>query len=125
MAQADDFIGQRQRRLENLTKLRELGIDPYPARSNKDKNNDDILKNFSEFQGKEVTLAGRLTTLRDHGKLIFGDLLDQSGRIQICIKKDDLQGGIKEQFIPWEHLKLIDAGDFIQVSGSIDKTQQG
>lgn len=125
MAQADDFVGQRERRIENLKKLRELGINPYPAKSHKDRNNQDVLDHFPEYQNKQVTLAGRLISLRNHGKLMFGDLLDQSGKIQICIKQDQLVANLSESYIPWEHLKLLDEGDFIEITGTIDKTQQG
>lgn len=125
MTYSDDLLGQRQRRIDSIKKLRELGIDPYPAHAQKDTSHEELKNKFSEFDGKEVTLSGRLTAKREHGKLIFGDLLDQSGKLQIAIKRDDLQGNISQSFLGWEHLNLIDIGDFIQVTGTVGKTQQG
>ncbi len=124
MAQADDFLGQRQRRLENLQKLKDLGVDPYPAKAHKQLSNEDIIKKFQELEGKEVTVAGRLISFRDHGKLIFADLLDQSGKVQLCLKQDEFSGDLSQSEIPWEYLKLIDEGDFIETKGMIGKTQQ-
>ncbi len=125
MNQSDDFIGQRQRRLENLQKLKEQGVNPYPATSKKEYSNAYISEHFSEFEDKHVTLAGRLMTLRNHGKIIFGDIQDQSGRIQICIKKDEFPSSPEKPFLTWDQLKLLDTGDFINVYGKIGKTEQG
>lgn len=122
---SDDLIGQRQRRIEALRKLRELGIDPYPAHSQKDYSNAHVVAHYSEFEGKPATLTGRLMSLREHGKLIFADIQDQSGRIQVCIRKDQLESDLAQSYLGWEHLKLLDIGDFVQVTGDIDKTQQG
>jgi lysyl-tRNA synthetase class 2 len=125
MNQSDDFIGQRQRRLENLQKLKEQGIDPFPAKSKKEHSNVEVSEKFAEFENKKVTLAGRLMTLRNHGKILFGDLQDQSGQIQICIKKDDFPENPEHPFLSWEQLKLIDVGDFVNVYGKVAKTEQG
>jgi lysyl-tRNA synthetase class 2 len=125
MTQSDDFIGQRQRRLENLQKLREQGVNPYPANSKKEFSNTEITEKYEKFEGKNVTLAGRLMTLRNHGKIIFADIQDQSGTIQICIKKDDFPEKPEKPFLSWEQLKLIDTGDFVNVYGKIGKTEQG
>ncbi len=120
-----DLIGQRKQRIENTQKLRELGIDPYPATAQKDHPNSHIRDNFESFDGKVVTLAGRLVAKREHGKLVFGDLQDQSAIIQIAIKKDTLEEDLKKSFLGWEHLKLLDIGDFIQTTGKVNKTEQG
>lgn len=125
MQYSDDLIGQRQRRLDSVKKLRELGVDPYPSRAKKDLPNADITTHFDHHTGKHVSLTGRLTRKRDHGKLMFGDIQDQSGKVQICIRKDMLEGNLKNSELEWEHLDLIDIGDFIQVFGKVDKTTAG
>lgn len=125
MNQSDDFIGQRQRRLDNLHQLKKQGINPFPASSQKDHSNKEVVDSYTNFENKTVTLTGRLMSLRNHGKLIFGDLQDQSGQIQICVKKDEFEGNPAQSFLDWEQLKLIDTGDFVQVTGNVDKTQQG
>jgi lysyl-tRNA synthetase class II len=53
MTQSDDFIGQRQRRLENLQKLKEQGVNPYPADSKKEFSNKEVVEKYQEFEGKK------------------------------------------------------------------------
>ncbi|MFA9289342.1 MAG: lysine--tRNA ligase [Weeksellaceae bacterium] len=122
---ADDLIGQRQRRIDAVTKLRELGVDPYPAKAVKDHTNAYVLENFEKLNKKEITLAGRMIANREHGKLIFGDIQDQTGSIQFAIRKDTLIEDLKNGYLGWQHLKLVDVGDFIQLTGEIGKTEQG
>jgi len=124
--ESSDLIGQRELRLEKITKLRDMGIDPYPAKSQKQFSNSEIINNFDKYENKDVTLAGRLTSWREHGALIFGNLVDQSGKIQIYIKEDELLStDIKTQTLGFKDLNLIDLGDFIEVQGQITKTQRG
>ena len=122
---ADDFIGQRQRRIEKVEELKKLGIDPYPAHSVKEYSNKEITEQFSNFENKVITLSGRLVSWRDHGKLIFANLQDQSGKIQLWLKNDELQGDLKKGFLPWENLNLVDVGDFIEAHGNVTKTVRG
>jgi len=117
--------GQRQERLEKLVKIKQLGIDPYPARSQKDHPNQDIHNRFTELENKVVTLTGRITSRRDHGKLVFMDLFDQSGKIQLYIKDDTLQENLKEGALGWDNLVLFDIGDFAEAKGTVTKTQRG
>lgn len=120
------LIEQRQIRLEKVAKLRKLGINPYPAQSRKDYPNSEITDNFDNYQGKTVSLTGRLMAIRDQGQLWFGDLVDQSGRIQIFARKDGLQKtDVTKQNLGVELLDLLDIGDFVQIEGKIDKTSRG
>src|SRR3989338_4654747 len=96
---SDDFIGQRTRRIATLQKLRALGINPYPSISQKDFPNNEITDSFGQFEGKNITIAGRLIRKREHGKLIFGDIQDTTGKIQIALKKDELQGDLKNDHL--------------------------
>ncbi|MCX7996438.1 MAG: lysine--tRNA ligase [Patescibacteria group bacterium] len=122
---ADDFAGQRQRRIEKVKQLRELGIDPYPAHSRKDMPNSEVKSRFAQLENTDVTLAGRLMTWRDHGKMIFTDLQDQSGTIQLWLKKNTLIGATSEGTLGWTNLKLLDIGDFVEVHGTVTKTTRG
>jgi lysyl-tRNA synthetase class 2 len=116
----------RDVRIEKLGKLRELGIDPYPAESKKDHSNIEIIENFGDFDGKEVTLAGRLMSWRAHGALDFADLQDFSGKVQLYIHQNELEKTDKEkQLLGFEDLNLLDIGDFVQVTGKITKTKRG
>ncbi|PIQ73369.1 lysine--tRNA ligase, partial [Candidatus Roizmanbacteria bacterium CG11_big_fil_rev_8_21_14_0_20_36_8] len=122
---SSDLIGQRNLRIGHLKELRALGINPYPSESIKEYANHEVVSNFERLKGKTMTLAGRIMNKREHGKLIFADLQDQSGVIQIAIKKDDLKEDLESGNLSWGQLKLIDVGDIIQVSGTLDKTVQG
>lgn len=116
----------RNIRLAKVKKLRALGIDPYPAKSRKDHPNQTVVDQFDKFDGKTVTLTGRLMSWREHGKVVFGDLVDQSGRIQLFIKEDELvPTDPKKQTIGFGDLKLLDVGDFVQATGTIVKTKTG
>ncbi|NIA04128.1 MAG: lysine--tRNA ligase [Nitrospiraceae bacterium] len=108
-------------RIKKLNKLREIGINPYPYKYNQTHYSVDIKKEFESiefgnFSDKEVNIAGRIVSLRDLGKLIFSNIRDEKGDIQILFKKDILN----EKF---KILKLIDIGDFIGVTGKVSKTK--
>ena len=81
----------RQTRLEKLEQLKKFGIDAYPAKANKDIANIEILDRYEEHQGKEYTLAGRITSIRRHGALCFIDLKDQTGEVQLYIKEESME----------------------------------
>ncbi|MFC1780336.1 lysine--tRNA ligase [Patescibacteria group bacterium] len=114
----------RKQRLEKVEKLRKLGINPYPARSVKTITNKKLFENFSKNEGKKVTITGRIVSLREHGSLKFLNIQDYSGRLQVIIRKDGkLKFDKKLQSLSWKELKLIDVGDFIQVSGKVMKSK--
>lgn len=120
-----NLIGQREIRIEKLNKIRELGVNPFPAKSRKQYNNGDITNKFEEYDGKEAVLAGRITAWREHGKLIFAEIKDQSGEIQVMIRRDSLNENLPEGILGWDNLQLLDVSDFIEVDGFIDKTRTG
>jgi lysyl-tRNA synthetase class 2 len=77
----------RNIRIAKAQKLREMGIDPYPSKSKKEYKNNEVVTKFEEFDGKKVVLAGRLMSWREHGKLIFGHLSDEVGKIKYLFRK--------------------------------------
>ncbi len=81
----DDYRNERLRKLEEI---KNLGIDPYPAKSFRTHKIGEIIKNFDNFNDKEVTLAGRITAIRSFGKLAFVKIRDDSGEIQIFMQKE-------------------------------------
>jgi len=116
----------RQQRLEKLHTLRELGFQTYPAQTQKSHTNQEVTDGFEELEGEEVTLCGRLMTLRDHGHLVFADLQDQSGTIQLYIKDDFVEPrNVTNQTLGFEDLRLLDTGDFVQTTGVVTRTQRG
>jgi lysyl-tRNA synthetase class 2 len=109
-------------RLEKLKKLREQGIKPYPSKSKRNNTVKDISDYFNillESQ-KVVTLAGRLRSLRAHGNLIFANLDNAGYQIQLAISKKEIGADYFKTFN-----KLIDMGDFIEVSGTCFVTHKG
>ncbi len=116
----------RQQRLDKLHQLREMGFDPFPAKTHRTNLNKEIVEDFAGFEGKKVTLDGRLMSLRDHGHLMFGDLHDVSGKIQLYIKDDTLEATNKErQTLGFSDLNLLDAGDIVEATGTVTKTTRG
>jgi lysyl-tRNA synthetase class 2 len=115
---------QEIQRRETLTKLREMGIDPYPADLYAVSDYADELKNnFAD--GKKVCIAGRMMSQRIMGKASFAELQDSTGRIQIYINRDDLCKGEDKSAYNDFFKKLLDLGDFIGVKGFLFKTQVG
>ena len=115
-------------RRESLSRLRALGIDPYPAAEYKCTHfAKDIRARYSEgVQGFEhVRIAGRLMTKRIMGKASFAVLVDSSGEMQIYINRDEICPGEDKILYNDVFKKLLDIGDFIGVEGHMFITQTG
>lgn len=116
----------RNVRIEKLNKLIELGIDPFPAQSHKNTDNGEIINNFNDFEGKEVVVAGRIMSIREHSNLYFIDIKDATGKIQLYIKEDLLtKPNYKKSQLGHGDIKLLDMGDFFEVGGKVSKTKSG
>ena len=113
-------------RRESLQKLRELGINPYPAEEFKTTTTiKEILTNFDGFEGKEVVLAGRMMSRRIMGKASFAELKDASGRMQIYINRDEISSDAEGTMYNTVFKKLLDMGDIIGIKGEVFKTKVG
>ena len=111
-------------RREKLSKLKELGINPYPAELFPvNFLAKDIETQYEE--GKEVVVAGRLMSFRIQGKASFATLQDSSGRVQLYFKRDDLCSGEDKTLYNEVFKKLLDLGDFIGVEGTLFTTNMG
>ena len=111
-------------RREKLTRLRELGINPYPADLFPvDTNSKEIKNNFKE--GKQVTIAGRLMVINIQGKASFGQLQDGEGRIQLYFNRDEICPGEDKSLYNTVFKKLLDLGDFIGITGTLFTTKVG
>ncbi len=107
-------------RRQKLDALRERGIDPFGAAFNASHTTSQALAEFDDEQPeKTVKIAGRIMSKRGQGKVSFLDLHDQSGKMQIYVKIDEVG---EEQF---SLLKLLDVGDIIGVAGPVFRTQRG
>lgn len=109
-----------QIRRQKLKELQDQGKNPFKIEKfNPDHHTTDITDNFEEFEGKEVTLAGRVMSKRGHGKISFMDIQDMKGRIQILSKIDELG---EEAY---KIISYLDMGDIVGVEGEVFKTQSG
>lgn len=111
-------------RLKKLEEIRKLGINPYPYSFEQKNHADEVQNKFAHLKAEESTttkvkVAGRIVQLRRMGKATFASLQDQSGKIQLYLKFDDM--GEKQYTI----LKLSDIGDIIGVEGHVFKTKTG
>jgi lysyl-tRNA synthetase class 2 len=111
-------------RREKLSRLRELGINPYPADLFPvDANSKEIKNSFKE--GKQVTIAGRLMVINIQGKASFGQLQDGEGRIQLYFNRDEICLGEDKSLYNTVFKKLLDLGDFIGITGTLFTTKVG
>lgn len=103
----------RDERIKKLAKVREAGIDPYPATVSRTRLLASILTKFEELElsEKQVSVVGRIRSIRVHGKAAFLDLEDASGKIQLFMTQSDTQ---RFQFF----LDILDEGDIIEAKGS-------
>lgn len=123
MATLQDY---RDERLRKLAELKELGVNPYPATAKRTVTNGEITPKFTELEGKEVTVVGRIAGLRKFGKLAFIVLRDQTGDIQLFLHGPDVADlNAAEGILGMKQLNLLDTGDFVQAKGEVIKTKTG
>jgi lysyl-tRNA synthetase class 2 len=113
----DDIIRERNKKLEML---RNAGVDPYPARAKRTHATHDAIAKFDALaeSGEQVSVTGRLLGVRDQGKIIFADIEDESGKIQIVLKDE-----ITKDFDLWQ--ATFDIGDFVGATGPVFATKKG
>ncbi|MBS1518265.1 MAG: lysine--tRNA ligase [Bacteroidetes bacterium] len=125
MSEQNELI---KRRLEELEKIRELGINPYPHRFDITSDSAGLIKNFKDAETDEEkearkselhSVAGRIMAVRKMGKATFCHIKDETGKIQIYIKKDEIGDTAYDVF------RLLDIGDIIGVKGYLFRTKTG
>lgn len=117
----NELNDQKLRRREELEYLEKLGINPYPYEFNKTHSAIEILSNFKDENPEEfsnVSVAGRIMTFRRMGKATFCDIQDETGRIQVYFRKNDLEE-------TYDLLKYLDIGDIIGIEGFVFRTRMG
>ncbi len=114
-------------RREAMNKLRELGINPYPAAEYVTTHYSEQVKTIFEKEGelKEITLAGRIMAKRVMGKASFAEIKDKEGRIQLYFNRDEICTTDDKTMYNVVFKKLLDIGDFIGVTGYAFRTQVG
>ena len=123
-----EYNEQELQRRESLGKLRELGIEPYPAPLYPvNTSAAEIAAGYDPEKGnfQEVCIAGRIMSRRIMGAASFGELQDESGRIQIYVKRDEICPGEDKTMYNTVWKKLLDIGDIVGIKGFAFITQTG
>jgi lysyl-tRNA synthetase class 2 len=108
-------------RIEKMKMLQEKGINPFPARTNKEYFLKEVIENFEDLTKKDsVILAGRVMAVRGQGALIFFNINDGTGSIQGLLKKDEMDAEVFDLFV-----NTVDLGDFVEISGKLFVTKRG
>ena len=114
------MVDQVRIRREKLAQLQQEGQNPFAqTKFEFTSNSAEIKKNFEQMEGKEVSVSGRLMTKRGMGKVMFCDLQDAAGRIQIYLKIDEMDEAM------FERCRKLDIGDIVGVHGDVFRTQRG
>ncbi|MBQ8897252.1 MAG: lysine--tRNA ligase [Clostridia bacterium] len=109
-----------QVRRDKLSDLCERGLDPFRLTSfDRDSNCADVKARCDELDGQTVTIAGRIMAYRGKGKVAFVDIMDQSGRIQLYVRSEEIGAEYYADF------KKLDIGDIIGVTGFVFRTRMG
>jgi lysyl-tRNA synthetase class 2 len=115
----DELWAQRLRKLEAI---RALGLEPYPIRTDRTHTAAEAVRIARQQQdadaGEKVIVAGRLVAFRDMGRAAFADIRDGTGTIQVLFRSNALG-------VWFDHLKLLDLGDFVECSGATIRTRTG
>ncbi|MBQ7097713.1 MAG: lysine--tRNA ligase [Clostridia bacterium] len=121
MQEQQQDIGELMKvRRDKLAQLQEEGENPFDVTTyNQEYHTDEIIENFEEMEGKQVSIAGRLMSKRVMGKASFFDLRDRNGKIQLYVTRDDMGEEVYKKF------KKLDIGDIVGVTGEVFRTQKG
>lgn len=112
----------RNDRLKKIDRLKEAGMDPYPAKAEPTASIEQFLSTFDERTnaGSSATLVGRVMSLRGQGGIMFTDIDDGTSRIQAVFQKDDMDEALFSLFAG-----AVDTGDFIEITGTAYTTNRG
>ena len=123
-----EYSEQEQIRRESLRQLRELGIEPYPAALYPVNTNAAAVEagyDLEKGNFADVCIAGRIMSRRIMGAASFGEIQDESGRIQIYVKRDEICPGEDKTIYNTVWKKLLDIGDIVGIKGFAFITQTG
>jgi len=115
----EDYNQLMQIRREKLQKIRDMGFNPYPYEYPQTHKSADIKENFDALEEKEVSIAGRMMSVRLMGKAAFCHIQDEQGRIQAYVRKNEVGDEVFELF------KILDIGDHVGIKGLVFKTRTG
>lgn len=110
----------RQARLKKLELLQEAGMSAFPADTTRTHSLKEVSEQFGDIEGTEVTIIGRVMSLRGQGGLLFANLFDGTATFQVVFKKDEMDEKAFDLFVD-----TSDIGDFVETAGVLGKTQRG
>jgi lysyl-tRNA synthetase class 2 len=108
-----------QTKLDKLEQLKAAGETTYPEKSKRTMTNAQALEKFDALAGQDIFLVGRIKSMRSMGKVTFAHIEDESGKIQIFLKKDEMDEARYKLFI-----SAVEMGDFVQIEGVLFLTKQ-
>ncbi len=113
----DDIMNVRRGKLK---KLGEAGVPLYPAHTNRDHEIREVLEKFDALAGKNLTLAGRVRSIRVMGKLAFAHIDDGTGKLQLLVREENVGTEAFKLLV-----ETLDAGDFVEAAGQTTLTKTG
>jgi lysyl-tRNA synthetase, class II len=120
------LIEIRDGRLAKASALRALGLNPYPSRSQRTHYAKSILDDFARLEGQTATVAGRLMSWRKQGALAFAHVQDQTGRLQLFLRRNLVQPTDKSTGdLGYAETNMLDLGDIIEATGKVVRTERG
>jgi len=123
MATLQDFRDERLRKLEEL---QQLGFNAYPAEAHRTHDAGAVVADFEQLQGQTATVAGRIVAIRKFGKLAFIVVKDFSGQVQFYLNEADVaERDAAQNRLGIADLPLLDTGDFVEATGTIEKSKSG
>lgn len=126
MATKNPLIEIRSGRVAKADALRKLGLNPYPSKSRRTHYTKQILDNFDALNGQTATVAGRLMSWRKQGALAFAHVQDQTGKIQLFLRKNLVKPtDAATATLGYAETNLIDLGDIIEGTGKVMRTERG
>ena len=106
-------------RLQKHQDLRNMGVNPFGDKYSYSHNCQQIKDNFNELENQNVKIAGRIMAIRGHGKAAFFDIQDETGKVQVYIKKDNVTEDTFKVY------NLLDIGDIVGLEGKVFKSKRG
>lgn len=115
----------REERLGKIAEMVALGFKPFVQTVDRSHTVAEAVSSLAELEGQTVTLAGRVDSVRLMGGINFLDLKDESGKIQVLVKKGATTSDPSTNAFDAEQLKFIDGGDYIEVQGTLGLSKTG
>lgn len=114
-----------EERLAKLEKIKDMNVNPYPYGYDVETKIKPVKEDFNAWESKTASIAGRVLSMRKHGKTIFMDVSDETGNIQLFISNKNVKEVAKGNSNLWELINNLDISDIVGVKGEVFKTKMG